>query len=131
MFWLCVFFYSKFKNNQLFDLHRENQPVSSQKTRIAVLSKMGNSELTLPILTSPPDVALSDLTVSINHIFLPKTKIFQIVKRMWQGFEKNFQESSKTFWMEARESVLTSHCWAEGTPHLRGLGTSGFMRLGV
>lgn len=65
---------------------RANQS-SLRKSRQQSYPKMGNSELTLPILTSPPDLAPSDSTVSINHIFLPKTKVFQILQGMWQGFE--------------------------------------------
>lgn len=76
----------------------------------------------LPTLTSLLDLAPSDSTVSINHIFLPTTKTFLKFKKNVIGLWKNFQESSKIFWAEAaaRESVLSSHCWAGRNPHLRG-----------
>lgn len=64
------------------------KPVPAEKSRTALLTPMGNSKLKLPILTSPPGSAPSDSAVSINHISLPKMKIFQIFKRMWQGFER-------------------------------------------
>lgn len=90
---------------------------------------MGDYELTSPILTSPPDLAPSDSTPSINHIFLPETKIFQIFKRMWPGFETNAKRAPKHAAPRQLHGKQCSLVMGRQQASLGDLGTSSFMCL--
>lgn len=65
---LCSFYYM-LKDNKLLHPHWENQNIYLWEHSKSALSERANSKLTLPILTSLPDLAPSDLSVFINHIF--------------------------------------------------------------
>lgn len=126
MFWLCIFFYSKFKDNQLIFTKR-SKLVIIEKTQTGVLSNMGNS---VSYINVGSYVTHLDLPARLgskwfycfhkSHLPSNDKNISEIQKNVI-GLWKNFQESSKIFWAEAaaRESVLSSHCWAGRNPHLR------------
>lgn len=103
---LCSFYYM-LKDNKLLHLHWENQNIYPWEHSKSSLSKRGNSKLTLPILTSLPDLAPSDLSVFINHIFQWQRhfRYSEECGRAWKTFQSFKMSEQKHLHQRALPSV--------------------------